>query len=82
MYVQLESGSSIPYKEFIPYFRWVARDIGGSDPERMTPIKVEEYVRSAFESSPLKIEVISDLSTLQKDFPLFAAVNRAANGTS
>lgn len=61
-------------------FRWVARDIGGSDPERMAPVKVEEYVLNAFSNSGLKIEVISDLQKLKKDFPLFAAVNRAANG--
>ncbi|KAK7590114.1 hypothetical protein V9T40_001727 [Parthenolecanium corni] len=59
--------------------RWVARDIGGSDPERMAPVKVEEYVLNAFSNSGLKIEVISDLQKLKKDFPLFAAVNRAAN---
>lgn len=58
----------------------MARDVGGSDPERMAPIKVEEYVRDAFANTPIKIEVISDLKTLEKDFPLFAAVNRAANG--
>lgn len=58
----------------------MARDIGGPDPERMAPPKVEEYVRDAFAGTPVKIEVISDLKRIEKDFPLFAAVNRAANG--
>lgn len=46
----------------------------------MAPLKVEEYVLDAFSNSNIKIEVISDLKKLEKDFPLFAAVNRAANG--
>lgn len=58
----------------------MARDIGGSDPERMAPPKVEEYVKAAFKNEPVSIRVINDLKTLEKEFPLFAAVNRAANG--
>lgn len=46
----------------------------------MAPLKVEEYVLETFSNSGLKIEVISDLRKLENDFPLFAAVNRAANG--
>lgn len=61
---------------------YVARDIGGADPERMAPPKVEEYVRDAFADTPVNLEVISDLKTLEKEFPLFAAVNRAANGNN
>lgn len=58
----------------------MARDIGGSDPERMAPPKVEEYVLDAFKNEPVTVRVISDLSTFEKEYPLFAAVNRAANG--
>ncbi|KAK9501887.1 hypothetical protein O3M35_012525 [Rhynocoris fuscipes] len=60
--------------------RMVARDIGGPDPERMCPPKVEEYVRNAFPaSSGIKLEVIKDEAVLNKDYPLFSAVNRAAS---
>ena len=59
---------------------WVARDVGGSDPERMSPIKVEEYIQDVFAGSSIQVKVISDLPTIEKEFPLFAAVNRAANG--
>ncbi|XP_065223574.1 putative aminopeptidase W07G4.4 [Planococcus citri] len=59
--------------------RYVARDVGGSDPERMAPPKVEEYIRAAFKNEPVSIRVISDLSVFEKEYPLFAAVNRAAN---
>ncbi|CAD7080078.1 unnamed protein product [Hermetia illucens] len=57
--------------------RLVARDIGGGDPERMTPLKVEQYIRETLKE--LKIEVISDVETLKKEYPLFEAVNRAAS---
>ena len=33
------------------------RDIGGSDPERMAPPRVEEYVREAFKDSGIDIKV-------------------------
>lgn len=60
--------------------RIVARDIGGADPERMTPARVEEYVKESFKSdSNIKLQVISDEATLNKEYPLFAAVNRAAS---
>lgn len=45
----------------------------------MAPPKVQEYVESAFSRSPnVKVEVISDEATLTKEYPLLAAVNRAA----
>nr|CAD7197728.1 unnamed protein product [Timema douglasi] len=58
--------------------RYVARDIGGGDPERMAPPRVEEYVKEIFAGSPIKIEVISDPNKLDKEYPLFSAVDRAA----
>nr|CAD7260532.1 unnamed protein product [Timema shepardi] len=58
--------------------RYVARDIGGGDPERMAPPRVEEYVKEIFAGSLIKIEVISDPNKLDKEYPLFSAVDRAA----
>merc|ERR1719318_1796701 len=37
--------------------RVVARDIGGSDPERMAAPRVEEYVEEAFKGTKVKVEV-------------------------
>ena len=37
------------------YLRIVARDIGGSDPERMAAPKVEEYLHKAFKDSQVKV---------------------------
>ncbi|XP_014242263.1 putative aminopeptidase W07G4.4 [Cimex lectularius] len=60
--------------------RVVARDIGGSDPERMCPPRVEEYVKKVFPpSSGVTVEVVSDDNKLKTNYPLFSAVNRAAS---
>ena len=57
---------------------FIARDIGGGDPERMAPPNVADYVLKAFTSGIISVEVISDQDRIEKEFPLFAAVNRAS----
>lgn len=59
--------------------RYVARDIGGADPERMAPPRVEEYLAELFCGSHVTMQVISDQDTLLQEYPLFACVNRAAS---
>ncbi|XP_051950434.1 putative aminopeptidase W07G4.4 [Xyrauchen texanus] len=59
--------------------RFVYRDIGGSDPERMAAPRVADYVQTVFKDSPVKVTVVSDLNTLEKEYPCLAAVNRCAN---
>lgn len=59
---------------------YAARDVGVGDPERMAPPKVVTYVDRLFaKASNIKLTVISDLDVIEKDFPLFEAVNRAAS---
>lgn len=58
----------------------MARDIGGSDPERMAPPRVESYVRDTFQGTNVSLEVVSDDEKLCKEYPLFSAVNRCAKG--
>ncbi|KHJ45307.1 hypothetical protein D918_04613 [Trichuris suis] len=61
--------------------RAVARDIGGSDPERMSPAKIVQYIEETFQSSnSVKLTVISDQEVIKKEYPLMAAVGRGANG--
>uniref|UniRef100_A0A914WL62 Cytosol aminopeptidase domain-containing protein n=1 Tax=Plectus sambesii TaxID=2011161 RepID=A0A914WL62_9BILA len=57
----------------------VARDIGDSDPERMAPPRVADYVVEAFKGGNVKVEVEADQAVIKKEYPLMAAVNRAAN---
>ncbi|XP_038070645.1 putative aminopeptidase W07G4.4 [Patiria miniata] len=59
--------------------RLVARDIGGSDPERMAAPNVAQYVAGLFQDSPsIKVSVVFDDNTLMQSYPLFSAVNRCA----
>ncbi|GAB1598632.1 putative aminopeptidase W07G4.4 [Argonauta hians] len=57
--------------------RVVTRDIGGSDPERMSAPKVAEYVQKVLEGSDIKITVQSNVKELEESYPLLGAVNRA-----
>ncbi|XP_070502807.1 putative aminopeptidase W07G4.4 [Chironomus tepperi] len=57
---------------------YICRDIGGGDPERMSPPNVAAYVEKAFTSGKISINIISDQDLFVKEYPLFAAVNRAA----
>lgn len=59
---------------------FISRDIGGGDPERMAPPNVATYVEKAFSGGKIKVEVISNQDKLEKEFPLFGAVNRATRG--
>jgi len=58
--------------------RIVTRDIGGSDPERMSAENVMKYVQNAFKDSSISVRVIEGQKNFEKDYPCFAAVNRAA----
>jgi len=59
--------------------RIVTRDIGGSDPERMTAANVLAYVNEALKGTSIKINVVEGQEAFKKHYPLFAAVDRAAN---
>ncbi|KER29434.1 hypothetical protein T265_03902 [Opisthorchis viverrini] len=60
--------------------RWIARDIGGSDPERMAAPAVVQYLQSVLsgaEGITMHVEKVDG-----KKYPLMAAVNRAASVVS
>lgn len=59
--------------------RIVTRDIGGSDPERMAAGNVLNFVRKVLDSTNIKINVVEGQDQFEKNYPCFAAVNRAAN---
>ena len=52
------------------FLRIVARDIGGSDPERMAAKRVEEYVKKTFEGDMVKVCVTAHAFLL---IPVFAS---------
>lgn len=59
--------------------RRLARDIGGSDPERMSPQSITETIQSVFSSVDNVALSIEDCPTLlKKEYPLLHAVARAS----
>lgn len=58
--------------------RRVARDIAASDPERMAPPKVVEYLRTEFAKCPNINMEVDEVDP--KEYPLMDMVNRCASG--
>ena len=58
--------------------RNVCRDIGGSDPERMSTLNVVSYVETLFSGSSVRVEVISDPDVIKRDFPCLSIVDRGS----
>jgi len=58
--------------------RRLARDIGGSDPERMTPLNAAEYLKKAFEGTSISVSILADNEKIKKSYPLLHAVARAS----
>lgn len=67
--------------EAIECGRYVSRDIAGTDPEVMSPPHVADYVRKTFEGTSIKLDIVENVEELEKNYPCFAAVNRAAHAT-
>ena len=58
--------------------KYVARDLCGTEPERMAPPKFAQYCEETFAGSKVKVTVIDDMQTLEQDFPLLWSVARAS----
>lgn len=56
----------------------LARDLCGTEPERMAPPRFAKYCVDAFQGSGVKVSVVSDLKVLARDYPLLSAVARAS----
>ncbi|MDX1705846.1 leucyl aminopeptidase family protein [Pseudidiomarina sp.] len=58
----------------------VARDLCGTEPERMAAPRFAEYCQQTFAQSPVRVTVIDDIQQLQHEYPLLMAVARASLG--
>ncbi|RTE86851.1 MULTISPECIES: leucyl aminopeptidase family protein [Gammaproteobacteria] len=58
--------------------RRVARDICGTEPERMSPKRAAEYCQEAFAGTSVSVQVIDDRMQLEHEYPLLCAVARAS----
>lgn len=56
----------------------VARDLCGTEPERMAPPGFADYCVAAFEGSNVKVSVIADDAQIRHEYPLLHAVARAS----
>lgn len=58
--------------------RRLARDLAGTEPERMAPPRFAETCEQAFAGTDVKVTTISDIPTLEREYPLLMAVGRAS----
>lgn len=58
--------------------RRLARDVGGAEPERMSPSTIAESCKAAFHDGPVKVTVVHDVEQLEAGYPLLMAVARAS----
>ncbi len=77
-----ETSQSAEWLQAVEEGRRVARDLCGTEPERMSPMKFAEYCQQAFAGTSVKVQIIDDKPQLEHEYPLLAAVGRASFGTS
>ncbi len=58
--------------------QYAARDLCGTEPERMAPPRFADYCVELFAGSSVKVEVISDLQQIDKNYPMLSTVARAS----
>lgn len=58
--------------------RRVGRDLCGTEPERMTPIRFAEYCQQTFLGSSISVKVTTDVASLKQNYPLLMAVARSS----
>lgn len=56
----------------------VARDLCGTEPERMAPIGFEQYCKQSFDGSVIQIDSITEPNVMLHDYPCLHAVARAS----
>ncbi|MUH73043.1 M17 family metallopeptidase [Psychrosphaera haliotis] len=58
--------------------QYVARDLCGTEPERMAPPRFAEYCVEEFKGTNVEVSVIDDMAKLESEFPLLWSVARAS----
>lgn len=61
--------------------RRLARDLAGTEPERMAPLRFAQYCQEAFAGTAVKVSLIDDRMELEHKYPLLSAVARASFDT-
>ena len=58
--------------------QYAARDLCGTEPERMAPPRFADYCVELFKDSNVKVDVIADIAKIDKDYPMMSTVARAS----
>ncbi|WP_440055190.1 M17 family metallopeptidase [Pseudoalteromonas sp. T1lg65] len=58
--------------------QYAARDLCGTEPERMAPPRFADYCVELFSGSKVSVEVIADIDTIDRQYPLLSTVARAS----
>lgn len=66
------------YANAIAQGQYAARDLCGTEPERMAPPQFAKYCEALFKDSVINVEVISDIDIIDKNYPMLSTVARAS----
>ncbi|MBQ4861660.1 leucyl aminopeptidase family protein [Pseudoalteromonas sp. MMG013] len=58
--------------------QYAARDLCGTEPERMAPPRFADYCEALFVNTSVAVEVISDIDKIENDYPMLGMVARAS----
>ena len=58
--------------------QYAARDLCGTEPERMAPPRFADYCSELFNNSAVSVNVIDDLAAIDKHYPMLSTVARAS----
>ena len=58
--------------------QYAARDLCGTEPERMAPPRFADYCSELFNNSAVNVDVIDDLAAIDKHYPMLSTVARAS----
>ena len=72
------SESDVKHVNAIAAGQYAARDLCGTEPERMAPPRFAEYCQELFTDTTVKVDVISDINEIDKHYPLMSTVARAS----
>jgi leucyl aminopeptidase len=68
----------VAYLHAVESGRRLARDLCGTEPERMAPRRFADYCVDAFTGTPVAVKVETDVDTLLAEYPLMMAVARSS----
>ncbi|MFC4655195.1 MULTISPECIES: M17 family metallopeptidase [Rheinheimera] len=72
------SDADADYLNAVEAGKRLARDLCGTEPERMAPRRFADYCTEAFAGTPVSVSVERDVMKLNQDYPLLMAVARCS----